>query len=639
MHGDTAIVTFEPVAAALDYRIYPLPDPATIAIGAQGDLSIRNAIYRCAGDRPLVSRENDQSRSSGASLAGDVAGYKRTEAEAVLGYVYLTPGPGRQPVYRISNPTLRGGYAWDWVAPPSGEFDGAYHVVASDVHARLIAQGWRDDGIVFYAPDSGTQSVYRRDYDQGKYGKWTIYYTDGPEHDARAKDMPPEVTQDFRPLAAPADGAVALHRVWYAWANNHDVLAAGEPRYQRALHQGNQPIWSLTWPGLPATTTLVIEALDIGCPFPGGYVGAAHVASTGSNNAPTITLDEARLPSGEVFINGQHDPKNRPRPVARAYVEATPEAQPNWDWFEGFNADTWQPAPLIAMGNNGIFIYRNSRFSAEFAGCTTNNTFGPLLGQLVLGGGDSGSSCNMHVAARGVNPVLAADRFLHVRMATDVPSTNRRYPQLMITTVKVMDIPTGPYRLDDIPVGARLGPVSFQHLPPGNDQSLIVQPFGTSPELQIEFCDRQGWGVSVQCPRANLYGFHVGDYVSTWDSPWTPVPVLGDLSGFDRPVRFDVYASTQRVYVFLDNQPAGCAVLPTGRMPAAPVTVLFGSVGYHMDIDEGVAPPTAAHQYLRTYSQNHIDRHMDDFGIELSVAAPTWDETTLPCGTRWYGGQ
>jgi hypothetical protein len=29
---------------------------------------------------------------------------------------------------------------------------------------------------------------------------------------------------------------------------------------------------------------------------------------------------------------------------------------------------------------------------------------------------------------------------------------------------------------------------------------------------------------------------------------------------------------------------------------------------------------------------------MDDFGIELSAAQPAWDETVMPCGTKWYGG-
>jgi hypothetical protein len=283
-----------------------------------------------------------------------------------------------------------------------------------------------------------------------------------------------------------------------------------------------------------------------------------------------------------------------------------------------------------------MVVYRNAKFSAEFAGCTENHTFGPVLGQFLLGGGDWGSSCNMHIAARGIDAKMSQSQFLHVRMSSDIPSTMRRYPQLMITTVQVV-APGTTKSTSDLPVASRLGPFPFQNLPPGKDQTIVVQPFGGSHELQIEFCDQRGWGVSQQCQRANVYGFHAGSYQDTWEVPWTPVPVMGDVAGWDRPVQFDVYASTERVYTLIDGRPAGCAVLPAGRMPAAPVTVLFGSVGYHMDIDESVTPADGPQQYLRTYSQNHIDRHMDDFGIELATGAPAWDETTLPCGTRWYG--
>ena len=33
-----------------------------------------------------------------------------------------------------------------------------------------------------------------------------------------------------------------------------------------------------------------------------------------------------------------------------------------------------------------------------------------------------------------VTPELQSDTYLHVRMTTEIPSTHRRYPQLMLTT-------------------------------------------------------------------------------------------------------------------------------------------------------------------------------------------------------------
>ena len=59
-------------------------------------------------------------------------------------------------------------------------------------------------------------------------------------------------------------------------------------------------------------------------PRPGSHSGAmmleytAHAAAADSFNQPSITLDQARLTTGEVFINGQHEPTNRPKPIARA---------------------------------------------------------------------------------------------------------------------------------------------------------------------------------------------------------------------------------------------------------------------------------------------------------------------------------
>jgi hypothetical protein len=61
-------------------------------------------------------------------------------------------------------------------------------------------------------------------------------------------------------------------------------------------------------------------------------------------------------------------------------------------------------------------------------------------------------------------------------------------------------------------------------------------------------------------------------------------------------------------------------------------TVAFRGVLYHSGIDQSDM------QYVEKFSLSHFDRHMDDFGIDRDVPAPSWDESVLPCGTRWYGG-
>ena len=50
----------------------------------------------------------------------------------------------------------------------------------------------------------------------------------------------------------------------------------------------------------------------------------------------------------------------------------------------------------------------------------------------------------------------------------------------------------------------------------------------------------------------------------------------------------------------------------TSRSPTAPSL-------YHCGIDETVTPADTGHKYEHDYSICHSDRHMDDFGIELST--------------------
>jgi len=638
IHGDTAIVDFEPVAGARDYRVYTLPADEDVLIGEQGEVTIRDAIYRCAGGRPRADREYDDIRRFGSSLAGDVFGYTRTEAESRLGYVYLTPAADRMPVYRVADPNLRGGYVWEYGAPPAKEYNGADYVTDPAARDALLARGWRDDGIAFYVPTAGaTRMVHRRQYSDARA---VVFYADGPEADARAGhgDRSIDAGPRFAILAEPAPGAVPLYRVFYGWANDHDTLAAGDANREIVLHQGNTAVAAVAWPGLTGDTTLVIEALDGGCPFPGSYIGAT--AAPGSQfmavpTLPTVTLDQARLSSGEVYINGQAEPTSRPRPIARAYVNVAPEPQSAMDWFQSFDPGAaWEPMQEIIHDGNGNVVLRNAVLSAEF-GSTVDDAFshGPLLGQYVVG-----STTSIRLVARGTAATLADDRYLHVTMMTSLPSTNRRYPQIWITETPEVTPDQVPHSYD-VPLESRLGPFPID-MRSGAYDTIVVQPFSVNHELQVQVCDNRGWGVSQQCDRANLYGFHAGTDQMPWpgEKPWTPMPVLGELAGVDRPVKLDVYASTRRIYVYVEDRPAGCAVVPAGTLHAGPRTIVFGTSGYHIDIDESVVPPSSPHAYWRRYHQAHVERAFDDLGFSSGVALPAWDETILPCGIHWYGG-
>jgi hypothetical protein len=630
VRGDSVIVDFSPVLGALDYRIYPLPAEGDVLVGPNGEVAVKNAIYRCGGSLPRMDRHNDGINRFDSSLKVNVSGYSRQESDALLGYVFVTPGPGRVPIYRVANPNSIGGYTWETDPPPAKEFNGADYVQTTQERDALLAKGWRDDGIAFYVAPDGTRSVYRREYtDNGM----VLFYTDGPEKDAHASNGNSEEQERFKILDAQADGSVPLYRIYYSYHNDHDVLAAGDANKERVLNQGNIPITSLMWPGLTGSTTLVIEALDNGCPFPGGYIGATAAPAAdlgGVMSLPTITLDDARLSSGEVFINGQFDETNRPKPIARGYVTVEPKPHPTMDWFESFDT-AGAPFDTVVNDNIGTRVFRNGKISVEFQQSNDNYSYGVVQNQLV-----SGSVSNWSVVALGADAHIDTSTFVHATMAADMQSTNRRYPQILIT-----DAPLGDPAVDEtpmVPFGHRLGPWPIDKAPPGPYHTIVTQTFSGNSELQIEFCDQRGWGVSQQCPKSNIYGFPAGETNSTSKAKWLPLPITGEYSGTDRLVKFDVYASTDRVYMFVEDRPAGCAVIPAGKMPAGPVNIVFAEAAYHIEIDEYVVRDPAKSLYWKRFSVAHSDRKMDDLGVESGVAAPAWDESIMPCGDNYYAG-
>jgi hypothetical protein len=638
VRGDTATITFDAVLDALDYRIYPLPSDGDVLVGADGEVVVKNAIYRCSGAQPRADRSTNEFKNLFPySLEGNVNGYARTEPESVLGHVFLSPGPDRTPVYRLANPNLLGGYTWEYAAPPAMEYNGADYVASEAERDALLAKGYRDDGIAFYAPIDGTVTVHRREFEDNGL---VTFYTDGPEKELR-DGQAGEGGPRFQVLAAATEGSVPLHRIFYVYHNDHDNLAAGEANKQRVLYQGQAPVLAATWPGLTGPTTLVIEALDSGCPFPGGYISATAAPAAelgGVPGNPSITLSDARsATTGEVFINGQFEPGNRPKPIARGYVTVEPKNQPAMDWFQSFDPDSTDNGSdsftNIVSDNIGTKVFRNEHLSLEFEGTNANLTFGSMLGQFAVG-----SAATFAITALGANARIEDDEFLHVTMSVDLASTARRYPQIFIT-----DTPLGDPDLELshlVPILRRLGPLTEEDraAAPGKYHTIVAQTFGGGPEMQVEFCDLRGWGVSQQCPKANIYGFPAGTE-EDWTAPWLPLPVVGEYVGMDRLGKIDVYASTQRVYVFLEDRPAGCAVLPAGKMPAGPVNVLFGMAGYHIDIDEYVMSEGATELYWKRYSATHIDRKLDDLGIQNGATLPAWDETRMPCGDRYYAGQ
>ncbi len=168
---DNVNIVFDPVDGARDYRVYALPDDKDVSSDASGHVTVKNAIYRCAGDRqaPLTNMDAAkpvQGLSFNTLVDGvKVDGYTRTLPEATLGYVYTTPGAGRIPVYALGDSAANADNECDFLGIWArwGESRSKKYVTSESERTMLLSQNWRDDGIAFYVPSAaaaGTRAVY-----------------------------------------------------------------------------------------------------------------------------------------------------------------------------------------------------------------------------------------------------------------------------------------------------------------------------------------------------------------------------------------------------------------------------------------------------------------------------------------------
>jgi hypothetical protein len=627
---DSVAITFDPVDGALDYRVYPLPADGDISAASDGSVIVHNATYRCSGDReapPTMVDSGDDIASDAIRTQVDqqmVGGYTRTLADATLGYVYTRPGPGLVPVYAMGESDPNGDSTCFFARWKESRVK--KYTTSETERSQLLTALARDDGPVFYVPataDDTTIGIYVDDDRPGPQYLNRYYVPDGPEGDAH-----PNKTAAFSVLKAAADGTQPLMRVFYGnrcgWS--HDELVVGQERFNRAYKQGDKlPSFELEWSGITAATTLVVEALDSGCPFQGYLSPQAMASVTGYYGTqpivhqPWITVDDARAASatGEVFINGQHDATNKPKAVARSFIAVTPQPHPKMDFFAGFTpGSTPETFTTVPCGTDNCYQtwrQQSATFDQMFIDVESGPDMqgglfatGSLLGEMWVSYADVAADTNGKFRlTANQTATMSASKFLHVTMEVDAYSTARRYPQILISDA--------------------VAPVQYG-LATGH--TIIVQPrAGINPNYdfpinyELQLCKMRTWDVNNQCPVYDLY--HQLDDTGAI-THLLPNEEFGEHAGADHPVLFDIFTSTSRSYLFLDGQPYGCADLPDGAAPTGAVTVTWGDALYHSAVDHTYA-------YHAAHMQVEQRRHFDNLGFSSGVDAPTWDETRLPC--------
>ncbi len=618
--GDAANLSFDPFDGAVDYRIYALPPDDAIDVAADGSIVVDHAIYRCAGRREalymledVVNPDpgwNDNAAGGATILARDVAGFVRSEADAELGHVYLEEGEARVPVFALGDPDPEREGTAGCGRPVFAASRTKHYTTDADERDQLLAARWRDDGIAFWvpaAPDAGTRTVYEGTFGDDALLRWI----EGPEATARGAGTP-----IFDVLVAPAEGTAPLHRVHVMpyCARPHDELVATRARFEHVRRQADQPLPSLRFSGLDGPTTLVAEALASGCPYQGVLSAEPEPAfvDEGVAHEAWVTPDQMRAssPTGEVFVDGQHDGATAPRAIARSFAVVEP-AVPALDFFATFPVGEELRASFGAPTGD---VYAMHWDSAAFMLSSYGNShiqFGSLLGELWLVHNDIAAGVNamVRMTAHPQGEVSTAG-FLHVTAELDVVTTDRRFAQLMVS-----DVP--PPVQDGLADGT----------------TLIVAPIGYAPaHVQVQLCDHQSWDLGYDCPHLPIFPTDL--------LPAVPLP--GETAGSDASIQLELYLSATRLYVLVDGAPYGCTDLPaladdgaSYGPPIGPVSVTWGAVLAHSGIDftTGGGAITAADSYAfhRAHMHHTARRRFDNLGFASGVSAPAWDESRVPC--------
>ena len=653
-NDDSVSITFDPIEGALDYRVYPLPADDDITLSSDGNVAVRNGTYRCAGNRETTIPNTDDAGGIPSDYTQTqvnnqmVGGYTRSLSSATLGYVYMSPGPGLVPVYALgeSDPNADDEcYFARWQASRS-----KIYTTSSAERAQLLSNFARDDGIAFYVPgtaDGTTTQIYTDKIMPGTLYQESYLFPTGPEADAHPKKTPV-----WSLLTNQAPGSLPLMRVFYhnACGWSHDELAIGQERFNRIYKQGDkQPWWSLLWTGITQSTTLVVEALDAQCPFQ-GHMSPQSIQNTTIQpfHQPFLTIDQMRAasPTTEVFINGQngpawlwdpnvvdagrvatqpdgvpYPPPPLPKAIARSFIQVGPQPHAPMDFFANFSPTTppetftqvncgspdqncgnkWQEvSPSFNISFLSVDVQSNAQNAPGFY------AHGAMMGEFWVTFADTSADTNGKFRMTALKKAnMDPSTFLHVTMEVDAYDSSRRYPQMLISD-------------QDAPIQYTLQ----------NGHTIVIQPKSENSgmtdwpiDYEIELCKFRTWDVNNQCPVYDLYHVTNDAGVTTHLAPNDEV---GEYASVDHRVTFDAYASTNRVYVFLEGKPYGCADLPAGAAPTGPVTVTWGDVLYHSGVDHTYAFH-AAHMQIETR------RHFDNLGFSSGLPAPQWDESRLPC--------
>ena len=146
-------------------------------------------------------------------------------------------------------------------------------------------------------------------------------------------------------------------------------------------------------------------------------------------------------------MNGQHDVPGRPRAIARSFVEVGPAPRAAADFTAAFDGAPETFALQSSRTGGGVTAYLASQnFDAQFYNVEESAkpeqvaaySIGQMLGELWVSFADAGSLTNGKFRMTARKPAtFSASAYLHATMMVDFVSTKRRYPQILVSDVRV----------------------------------------------------------------------------------------------------------------------------------------------------------------------------------------------------------
>lgn len=470
---------------------------------------------------------------------------------------------------------------------------------------------------------------------------------------------------DYRVYALPATVTTQSGR---ERVSGTTLFCAGQRQRNATRPAQPEVMTSIEVAGLTGPTTLVIEAIDRLCPYPGA-MGRVHadvtvtnpeVEAAARNTFSIYTEGEIAARYGSLIVNGhgpaatvgQPAPDDPPVVLARAQVQVSPvSTPPAMTFFDGFAGAADQPALVTPVDNAGRTqqgaLWQNRNWSIYGYGASNWQAFIDR-GQLhtVLADWQQDIFASVTAYPRRAVQLPSGSGYLHVQFEVASDATARRYWWLVLCG--------GAQAGQTIDANGRINGSIIE-------TPFFYQPDGLSPSVQgwncLQIFPRDGVpyrlapnnarpesDVRVMVNRAaaagtrdnvvdvspDQYGGATAGAAPSWyrqeSGAQLTAPILDDQMLVAPNTRFDFYLQRARVVMFVNGQQRLCNDFPNAALTMAEGALGFGQILYHsaaerIELQQSFNDRTGQVYYLSN-SPFVDERRWDNLGYDENAPAP-----------------